>query len=150
MRPQDLLPSDVYQWMGRKPTVTANRYRAVLLNVMKVCVKHGALDRNPIREVDQNPEEPRERYVEDAEVDAFLKCCTPLLTAYVKLKLITGLRQGQLLAPAVHRRRLQGALAVHHGQVCRGGGERFTEHGHPTQRAKTRPRLLPVPKSHWF
>lgn len=97
MRPQDLLPADVYQWMARLPSVTGNRYRAVLLNVMKVCVKHGALDRNPIREVDQNREEARDRYVDDAEVDAFLKHCTPLLKTYVQLKLLTGLRQGQLL-----------------------------------------------------
>lgn len=97
MRPQDLLPSDVYQWMGSKPNVTANRYRAVLLNVMKICVQHGALDRNPVREVDQNPEEARDRYVEDVEVDAFLEHCTPLLKAYVRLKLLTGLRQAQLL-----------------------------------------------------
>lgn len=97
MRPQDLLPSDVYQWMAKLPAVTGNRYRAVLLNVMAVCVEHGALDRNPIREVRQRREEARDRYVTDDEVDAFLKHCTPLLKAYVGLKLLTGLRQGQLL-----------------------------------------------------
>lgn len=97
MRPRDLLPSDVYQWMGRLPNVTANRYRAVLSNVMKACVKHGAIDRNPVREVEQNAEEARERYVTDEELDAFLEHCTPLLKAYVGLKLLTGLRQAQLL-----------------------------------------------------
>lgn len=97
MRPQDLMPSDVFRWMAGKPAPTANRYRAVLKNIMRVCVEHGALASNPVREVSQRKERARDRYVSDAEVDAFLAHCTPLLTAYVGLKLLTGLRQGQLL-----------------------------------------------------
>lgn len=97
MRPQDLLPSDVYQWMAGHPGPTANRYRAVLLNVMRACVEHGALKHNPVREVSQRREQARDRYVDDSEVDAFLACSTPLLKAYVALKLLTGLRQAQLL-----------------------------------------------------
>jgi len=99
MRPQDLMPSDVYQWMATKPDVTANRQRVVLKNVMQICVKHGPLMRNPVKEVERNTEEPRDRYVEDWEIDAFINHgCTPFLKAYVVLKYITGLRQAQMLA----------------------------------------------------
>ena len=99
MRPQDVIPADVYRWMSTLAPVTANRHRSVMLNVMKTCVKHGAIDRNPVREVEPNPEEERERYVTDEELEQFMaKCCTPFLRAYLGLKLVTGLRQGQLLA----------------------------------------------------
>lgn len=97
MRPQDVIPADMYQYMKRRPATTANRERAVMLNIMQVCVEHGAITRNPIREVAQNAEEARDRYVTDAEVTAFLVHCTELLRAYVKLKLMTGIRQGQML-----------------------------------------------------
>lgn len=42
---------------------------------------------------------PRTRYVEDVELNAFLeKCGNDFIRAYVDLKMLTGLRQGQLLS----------------------------------------------------
>ena len=65
---------------------------------MTCCVRWGVLDRNLVREVKRNQEKPRDRYVSDDEVDKFLTQCGPMLRAYVELKLLTGLRQGQILA----------------------------------------------------
>ena len=42
-------------------------------------------------------EKPRNRYVTDEELAAFLKYCSPFLRAYVDLKMMTGLRQSQML-----------------------------------------------------
>lgn len=40
---------------------------------------------------------PRDRYIEDWKLEEFLSVCSPFIKAYAKLKLATGLRQGDLL-----------------------------------------------------
>lgn len=97
MRPSDLAPRHVYAYMDRRPGVAGNRERAVLSSVLSYAVRWGMLDRNPVREVRRSPERPRDRYVTDDEVAAFLEHAPPMIRAYVRLKLLTGLRQGQLL-----------------------------------------------------
>lgn len=97
MPPKALLPRHVYQYMAKRPKVAANREKAVLSSLMTFAVKQGAVDRNLVREVRRNPEAPRDRYVSDTEIEVFLGLCSPLLKAYVDLKLLTGARQGQLL-----------------------------------------------------
>ena len=84
--------------MDKRPATAGNRDKAVLSAVITACVRWGVLDRNLVREVQRNKESPRDHYVTDTEVDAFLKHCGLMLTAYVELKLLTGLRQGQILA----------------------------------------------------
>ena len=54
MKPQDVLPADIYQYMRRRPNVAGNRERAVMKNVMAVCVEYGVIKRNPVSEVRQN------------------------------------------------------------------------------------------------
>lgn len=98
MPPSALKPHHVYAYMTRRPPIAANRERAVLSAVMTECVRWGAVDRNLVREVRRNPEKPRSRYVTDAELEHFLGFCSPFLRAYVRLKMLTGLRQGQLLS----------------------------------------------------
>lgn len=97
MRPADIRPTHVYAYMDRRPGVAGNRERAVLSAVISRCVEWGMVERNLVREVRRRTEKPRDRYVADGEVAAFLAHCSPLLAAYVRLKLLTGLRQGQLL-----------------------------------------------------
>ena len=97
MSPRALKPRHVYQYMDKRPAIAANREKAVLSAVVTACVRWGALDQNLVRQVKRNPEIPRDRYVTDEEVDAFLNECNAMLKAYVQLKLLTGLRQGQIL-----------------------------------------------------
>lgn len=97
MQPADLKPTHVYAYMDRRPPVAGNRERATLSAVMSRCVEWGLVERNLVREVRRRRETPRDRYVDDAEVTAFLEHCSPFLRAYVHLKLLTGLRQGQIL-----------------------------------------------------
>jgi integrase len=98
MRPRDLKPAMIYQARGRMKPVQGNRMVAVLSALMTRCIEWGALDRNPCREVRRTKEEPRDRYVGDEELQAFLRRSTPLIRAWVRLKQATGLRQGQMLA----------------------------------------------------
>ncbi len=96
MAPRDLKPKHIYGMLRRLKPREGNYCLAVLSNVLTVAVERGAIERNPCREVKKNVLEPRERYVTDAELDAFLKHCTPFLRAWVGLKVITGIRQGQM------------------------------------------------------
>lgn len=98
MAPRSLLPVHVYDYRELRPRVAGNREVAVLSALMTYAVELGCVDRNLVREVKRNPEPARKRYVEDIELDAFLQHCSKFLKAYVGLKRLTGVRQGQLLA----------------------------------------------------
>lgn len=96
--PSALKPHHVYAYMKHRPPIAGNREKAVLSAVMTECARWGAVERNLVREVKRNPEKPRSRYVDTTELEHFLSFCSPFLRAYVRLKMLTGLRQGQLLA----------------------------------------------------
>lgn len=98
MSPSSLMPVHVYDYRAHRPRVMGNREVAVLSAVMTYAVELGCVPRNLVREVKRSPEPARKRYVEDAELDEFLKHCSPFLQVYVALKLLTGIRQGQMLA----------------------------------------------------
>ena len=81
---------------------SANRDLEVLSHSQSKAVEWGYLDRNPIKgQVRKNPIRRRERYVEDWEVDQALIVAGPMLRAYVVVKLLTGLRRGDLLRLSV-------------------------------------------------
>jgi len=90
-------PAAGYKYLeAQLGSVQANRDLSVLANIMQVCVRSGVVERNLVKEVEKNRETARERYVSDAELDAFLTHCNPKLKAWVGLKMLTGLRQGQM------------------------------------------------------
>lgn len=96
--PASIEPMHVRKYMRLRPRVLGNREKAVLSTVLSWCVEWGEIRLNPVKgQVRRNTEAPRDRYVTDAEVEAFLAHCSPMLRAYVNLKLLTGVRQGQLL-----------------------------------------------------
>lgn len=98
MWPEDLEPKDIYAYMRlRDAPVRANREVAVLSNVMQQAVEMGLINSNPCRQVRRNEEHPRTREVRDAEVTAFLNHCPGWLRCYIDIKLLTGLRQGDML-----------------------------------------------------
>jgi integrase len=97
LAPDAWRPSAGYAYLEAQPgSVQANRDLSVLANVMQVCVRSGVVDRNLVKEVEKNREQTRTRYVTDAELAAFLTQCNPKLKAWVELKMLTGLRQGQM------------------------------------------------------
>lgn len=102
-----LRPQHVYQYADkRKATpVAANRAIDVLSHAFTMAVMWGYMDRHPFKgEVRLAGEKPRDRYVEDWELIECLslpskhtKGSVLVLQAYIRLKLLTGLRRGDLL-----------------------------------------------------
>jgi integrase len=69
-------PADVARWLRvarADAPVVANREVAVLSNLFNLAVERGEIERNPCREVRRNPEEPRTRLVEKAELQPFVE-----------------------------------------------------------------------------
>ncbi len=98
MWPEDLEPKHVYQYMKMRGAPTrANREKAVLSNVMQQAIEMGLINTNPCKQVRRNKESPAVREVTESEVAAFLPFCPEWLQAYLGVKLLTGLRQGDML-----------------------------------------------------
>jgi integrase len=63
-----------------------------------MAVEWGAVDRNQIKgQVTKNSTPPRDRLVEDWEIAEALKVAPPIIGFYIRLKLMTGLRRGDIL-----------------------------------------------------
>ena len=102
-----LRPQHVYQYADkRKATrVAANRAIDVLSHAFTRTVMWGYMDRHPFKgEVRLEGEKPRERYVDDWELIECLALASKrkkgsvlVLQAYIRIKLLTGLRRGDLL-----------------------------------------------------
>lgn len=102
----DIKPRHVYQYVdGRTAKTSAHREMELLSHALTKAVEWGYIDRHPFKgEVRLEGEESRTRYVEDWEVVEFLalvprrKSGSVLAAqAYIRLKLLTGMRRGDLL-----------------------------------------------------
>lgn len=103
MYAEDLEPKHIYGYMRRRNApVRANREKATLSNVLQLAIELGYINKNPCKEVKRNEENPREREVLDEEVTAVLAYCPAWLKAYITLKSLTGLRQGDMLRLTLH------------------------------------------------
>ena len=101
MFPQDLRPSDIYQYMDirSKTSVSmANRARAALSNLCNSAIRWGLMDDNPCRLVKKIPIPPRQRLISTGELEAFKAISPKHLKYVVELAYITGARQGELLS----------------------------------------------------
>ncbi len=107
----DLEPQHVYQYVEtRKAKTAAKREVEVLSHAFTKAVEWGLIKAHPFKgEVRiQNETGPRTRYVEDWELLAVLnmaahrkKGSTRMVQAYLRLKMLTGLRQRDLLLMTV-------------------------------------------------
>lgn len=95
-------PRHAYAYMDvvekKHGKASANRDYEVYSHALSKAVEWGIIDRNNLKgQVSKKRVPRRERYVEGWELDEALKAATPALRAYVTLKLLTGLRRGDLL-----------------------------------------------------
>jgi integrase len=98
MWPEDLEPKHVYQYLReRDARIRANREIAVLSNVMQQAIEMGLINANPCKQVRRNQESPRCRDVLDHEVAGLMAHTPAWLDAYIAIKSLTGLRQGDML-----------------------------------------------------
>lgn len=92
-------PLHIYQYVDKRTKkVAAHREIEVLSHAFTKAVEWGLLDRHPFKgEVRLEGEKPRERLVEAWELDEAMTAAPRMLRAFVALKLLTGMRQGDLL-----------------------------------------------------
>lgn len=102
----DIKPRHVYQYIDRREAKTsARREMELLSHALTKAVEWGYLDRHPFKgEVRLEGEKARTRYVEDWEIVECLsleprrKSGSVLAAqAYIRLKLLTGIRRGDML-----------------------------------------------------
>jgi integrase len=95
-------PKHVYKYRdlrSRDGKVAANRDLEVLSHAFTKAIEWGLTDDHPIKgKVRKNSVQPRRRYIEDWELQEALKVASPFLRAYIGLKLLTGMRRGDLLS----------------------------------------------------
>ncbi len=99
-------PQHIYQYVDRRGAPTqAHREIEVLSHAFTKAVEWGSIKKHPFKgEVRLQGEKPRTRYVEDWEVVEALALPSArkrgsilAIQAYIRFKLLTGLRQGDLL-----------------------------------------------------
>jgi integrase len=99
---RDHLKNNVTKGSGEKQ---ANRHMSVLKHVFTKAIEWGTIDVHPMHSgaFKMFPEKrSKMRIPSDAEVREAIKIANPMLQSYCKLKLITGLRQTDLLGLTVH------------------------------------------------
>lgn len=100
-------PQNVYQYVDKrkKTPIAAHRAVDVLSHAFTKAVEWGLIDRHPFKgEMRLQGEPPRTRYVEDWELIECLALPTKrkkgsilMIQAYLRVKLLTGMRRGDLL-----------------------------------------------------
>jgi integrase len=113
MWPEDLEPHHIYEYLdAREGKTQANREKALLSNVMNLCIRKGLIKENPCKQVKKNTETPADREVTYSEVLEFLPHCPPWLQAYLDLKTLVGFRQGDMLRVSVFSIRDDGLFCL--------------------------------------
>lgn len=101
-----LEPQHVYRYVDlRRAKTAAHREVEVLSHVYTKAVEWGAIRRHPFKgQVELAGQQPRDRYIEDWEIVEALSIKPRqkyggirLVLAYIRVKLLTGLRRGDLL-----------------------------------------------------
>jgi integrase len=84
---------------GKQAPTATNHEVGVLSHAYTKAIEWGLAEENPIKgKVGKIPTPPRTRYIEDWELVEALKVATPFVKAYIHLKLLTGLRRGDMLS----------------------------------------------------
>jgi len=103
---KSLRPVHAYQYLdkrGKKARTAANREIEVLSHAYTKAIEWGLTEHHPIKgKVRKLTTPPRDRYVENWEVLEALTVAPPMLHAYIRTKLLTGLRRGDLLRLRIH------------------------------------------------
>lgn len=99
MAPEEVVPQHIYAYRDARGAGTRfNRERALLSHIFTKIIEWGGFPGpNPCRDVKRLPESPKDTYVEDADLIAFMENTTPILTRFTALKYKTGLRKGDIL-----------------------------------------------------
>lgn len=99
MAVEDVTRANVYEYVRRRGTVSANRERALLSAAYTWARNAGIFaGENPASGLHyRNPERPRQRYVTDEEFSRLIDTAKPRWKAFLRIAYMTGLREGDLL-----------------------------------------------------
>ncbi|AHF05520.1 hypothetical protein MARPU_09640 [Marichromatium purpuratum 984] len=101
MAPGAIEPRHAIQYLdkrGQQSPTQANREIALLRHMLTKATHWGGLLRNPLLGLQyRNPEQPRDRYVTDAELENAIQRARPWMAALMWLAYLTGLRRGDVL-----------------------------------------------------
>lgn len=156
----DVAPPLVYRYFEERPAKTAARRELeVLRHALTMAVQWGWIPRHPFKgEVRLPHAAPRTRYVEDWEVSECLALptarrgdATAVVQAYIRLKLATGLRRGDLLRLRMEQLREDG-LHVQPHKTLHSTGRRAVYLWTPERRAAVEACLAvrPRPDVQWL
>lgn len=100
MAPDELRPRDVGQFLDvTKGKIQRNRQVAVLSAIYSKAVgRWYVAERNPCEKVERNPSKRRDRYITNDEYMALYELAPPRIQIAMDLALLTGQRQGDILA----------------------------------------------------
>jgi len=78
---------------------TANRFVSILSHAYTMAIEWGLCDQHPIKNnIRKFSVKPRDRYLEDWELEKSLSVAPKIIHAYVPIKQLTGLRKGDMLS----------------------------------------------------
>jgi integrase len=104
MRPGDLTVQHAYRYLdlrrdaaGKAVPIAARHEVGLLRAALNKAVRWGAIDRNPLTQIELPAVPRRTRYVSDAEFAAARELASDRLQVAMDLALLTGLRQGDIL-----------------------------------------------------
>lgn len=98
-KPQDVRPIHIHQHLDKRrdSKTRANREVALLGSIFREAIRWGVIERSPVHKIQKFKETARTRLVTDAEIMAFKEHCPDWLKLYVDLKLMTALRETDML-----------------------------------------------------
>lgn len=104
---QSITTKDCYRLLDSMTTKrgarTANNHITLLSHVFTMAIRWGVISEHPIKgKLIKNKLTPKRHLPKRAEIDEALKVAPPLIKAYVRFKLLTGLRQADILTLKVN------------------------------------------------
>lgn len=97
MTPAAVKPKHIYGYMDKRPPTRANREVALLSHVFRQAIRWGAVESNPCRDVQRNPETPSTRYVTGEEFWQVHDLASGTLQVLMLLMASCGFRLSELL-----------------------------------------------------
>ena len=151
--PHEITPADILEWKRERTQAAPirwNREFSALSVLMSYAIDPlGLCEVNPCREVKRVQERPRTRLPSEAEITAFSDLCSPQQQLYIELKMLTGLRMGDLLR--LDRRMIDREAGVLRTAIGKTGTTaryqfRDPETGEPTGLEDLLDRILKLPR----
>jgi integrase len=97
-RLDEIRPMHIAQYLDQHPyKITGNREVSVLSSIYTYAIRWGWCDHNPCTEVRRHSEKPRQRYIEDLELEMLRGAASEQFRCIIDLAYLTAMRKGDLL-----------------------------------------------------